>query len=402
MADNFYIAFGPVFWSYHSNIDRIFEIWLRSHTESMTVTPLFPLRPFASARAEGLEFTDPRTFVYTCIGDLAKDSRALGFDFGPPAYPDFGTQAVKTKCLSATGLRGLVSAVAQPEELLALFDGVRCTFNSYAVDVFLNQTDPAQQKQSTVALADPAGLYIQTPDFSSYALPSDPNLPKGATAADCWQIVRGQSVIEDPLTPGTNYPGNFILHVAFQLPSAWIEAGVSFTVGDITIRSQGVASPVTYAGQIAQTMHIALFARPIPASTDASAYPCLGSPTTNTVQPVQMMYQNHMRLASNTVVVHMQVKVGQTFTTAIVCLDAVRLGSTLPAVSVDGGGIVFTSISLDTVSYAAPGNSYPSSFLVLSVSGAVSKTAATGLRNIAIANPGQSAGPFAPAMLFVS
>jgi len=147
MADNSYTAFDPVFWSYHSNIDRIFEIWLRSHTASMTVTPLFPLRPFAGARAERLEFTDPRTFVYTSIGDLAKDSRALGFDFGPPAYPDFGTQpGSSTKRLSATGLRSLVAAAPRPEELLVLFDGVRCTFNSYAVDVFLNQTDPAQQK----------------------------------------------------------------------------------------------------------------------------------------------------------------------------------------------------------------------------------------------------------------
>jgi hypothetical protein len=71
-------------------------------------------------------------------------------------------------------------------------------------------------------------------------------------------------------------------------------------------------------------------------------------------------------------------------------------------VSVEGGDIVFTSVSLNTVTYAAPGNSYPSTFLLLSVSGTVSKAAATGLRNIAIANPGQAPGPFAPAMLFVS
>jgi len=282
----------------------------------------------------------------------------------------------------------------------------------------VNQAVDTSPTQSIVALADPAGLYIQTPDFSNYALPEDPNLPKGATAADCWQIVRGQSVIEDPLNPGTNYPGNFILHVAFQLPAAWIEAGVSFTVGDITIRSLGVASPITYAGQIAQTMHIALFARPIPAPTQASAYPCLASPKSNTVQPVQVMdqslwdayYQNQfetptgvtMSLASNTVIVPMQLTRGQTFTAAIVCLDAFAQGSTLPTVSVQEGDIEFNSISLNTVTYAAPGNSYPSSFLVLSVSGTVSKTANTGLRNIAIANPGQAPGPSAPAMLFVS
>ncbi|QMV18343.1 hypothetical protein GOB94_06320 [Granulicella sp. 5B5] len=282
----------------------------------------------------------------------------------------------------------------------------------------VNQAVDTSPTQSIVALADPAGLYIQTPDFSVYALPDDPNLPAGATAADCWQIVRGQSTIEDPLNPGTDYPGNFILHVAFQLPAAWIEAGVSFTVGDITIRTPGATSAITYAGQIAQTMHIALFARPIPASQQASAYPCVANPSTNTVQPVQMMYQNlwdayyqkqfdtptgvEMSLASNTVIVPMQVKRGQTFTAAIVCLDAAAQGSALPTVSVEGGDFEFTSVSLGTVTYAAPGNSYPSSFLLLSVSGTVSKMAATGLRNIAIANPGEAPGPFAPAMLFVS
>jgi len=47
------------------------------------------LHPFAGAGAgagagsERFEFDDPRAFVYTTIGDLSKDSRAPGFDFGP-------------------------------------------------------------------------------------------------------------------------------------------------------------------------------------------------------------------------------------------------------------------------------------------------------------------------------
>jgi hypothetical protein len=271
--------------------------------------------------------------------------------------------------------------------------------------------------QSYVALADPCGLYIQSPDFSSYALPSDPNLPIGASVADCWQIIRGQSTIADPLNPGENYPGNFILHVAFQLPKSWIEAGVSFTVSDITIRSAGVVQPIQYGGQIAQTMNIALFARPIPATAQAASNLCLGSPANNTPQPVQVMYQElwdgyystqisnpvgfAMSLASNTVIVPMQLSPGQSFTAAIICLDALAQGGSLPTVSVDNGDIAFTTVSLNTVTYAAPGNSYPSQFLVLSVSGVVSATAKSGLRGIAITNPGQPTAPYAPAMLFV-
>ena len=135
MADNAYTAFDPVFWSYHANIDRIFEIWLRANASGATFTANYPLHPFAGARAEGFEFTDPRAFVYTTIGDIAKDSRGLGYDFGPPVLPDFGTSDAGP----AAG------AAAATDELLVLFDDVRCTHDSYAIDAFLNlpQAGPA-------------------------------------------------------------------------------------------------------------------------------------------------------------------------------------------------------------------------------------------------------------------
>jgi hypothetical protein len=51
----------------------------------------------------------------------------------------------------------------------------------------------------TVSLANPVGLYIQMPDFSNYALPADPKLPRNASVADCWQILRGAAVVTDKL-----------------------------------------------------------------------------------------------------------------------------------------------------------------------------------------------------------
>jgi hypothetical protein len=85
-----------------------------------------------------------------------------------------------------------------------------------------------------IALADPSGLYIQKPDLSQFYLPDDPKLPAGAKASDCWHIIRGAETPVDPVTE-KSYLGNFILHAVFQIPQSWIEAGASFTVGDITI-----------------------------------------------------------------------------------------------------------------------------------------------------------------------
>jgi hypothetical protein len=145
MADNAYTAFDPVFWSYHANIDRIFEIWLRMNQNNATFTANYPLRPFTGTRAEAFEFTDRRRFVYTTIGDIAKDSRALGYDYASPVDPDFGAgqQAATPHALSSTGLKPLAAAVLSEDELLVVFDDVRCTHDSYAIDVFINLAEPS-------------------------------------------------------------------------------------------------------------------------------------------------------------------------------------------------------------------------------------------------------------------
>jgi tyrosinase len=124
MADNAYTAFDPVFWSHHAMIDYVLELWIRGHAAAM-YTASFPLQPFVGTRGDAIDEADPRAFVYTTIGDLAKDSRSLGFDFEP--------------------LEGNLAQIAQfaaNERLFILFDGVRCTQESYAIDIFLNEPDP--------------------------------------------------------------------------------------------------------------------------------------------------------------------------------------------------------------------------------------------------------------------
>jgi hypothetical protein len=57
MADNTYTAFDPIFLSYHCNMDRLFEHYLRSYPNTR-VTAAFPLKPFTN-KATDLDYTNP-------------------------------------------------------------------------------------------------------------------------------------------------------------------------------------------------------------------------------------------------------------------------------------------------------------------------------------------------------
>lgn len=135
MADNAYTAFDPLFWSYHANVDRIFEEWSRLHPAA-TYTANFPLRPFVGPRARSVSFVDADSFVYTTIGDMAKDSRALGYDYGPPRSE---TRAVGRPLAPATPVHDA------DVRLFVAFPDVRCLMDTYTVDVFLNLPDPSSQ-----------------------------------------------------------------------------------------------------------------------------------------------------------------------------------------------------------------------------------------------------------------
>jgi len=160
MGDNSYTAFDPVFFSYHSNIDRLFELWLRMHPGSR-FTANFPLRPFAGRLAELLVFDDPREFSYTTIGDIARDSRGLGYDFAPPIDPDFAgpysldstAAAALSVCSRAQSTVQPTAASLEPDELLIRFDNVRCTLDSFAIDAFIDLDHP------TAADVDPANSH---------------------------------------------------------------------------------------------------------------------------------------------------------------------------------------------------------------------------------------------------
>ncbi|NJL27466.1 MAG: hypothetical protein HC897_05995 [Thermoanaerobaculia bacterium] len=285
-----------------------------------------------------------------------------------------------------------------------------------------------------VALANPSGLYIQVPDLSSFTLPADPNLPTGAKAQDCWQIVRGSETLIDPITgqayglPGQG--GNFVLHAVFQIPTSWVAAGVSFTVGDILDASQ---QPIQWGGQVVQMMDIGLWARPIALAQTPAAESCVlpppngvepppDSPTPPSyAQPLQLFHQdvwsayyqtsvanpmnNPIPLASNSTLIAPLIAQGASDVQMVLTCSA-ELGpnAELPQVSF-GADIQVTSVALDTnVFYAVPGNSYPSTNAALTVLVSVSPAADLGLRSLTLTTfdaTGPVTGAAMPALLNV-
>jgi len=280
-----------------------------------------------------------------------------------------------------------------------------------------------------ISLADPPGLYIQMPSFTQYALPVDPKLPAGAQVSDCWQIIRGFERLTDPVAKAP-FPGSFILHAAFQLPQAWIDAGVSFTVGDITIAGE----PIQYASQVQATLEIALFGRPITQVVAAPAQACVTLPAVVTLaQPLQIMFQNlwdayygtqvttpvgvTMVLASNSSIIPptlspCQSKQALALTYAAPTGEAQIPPSQWPEVvfTLPNGqpdtNITTTVVGFNpSISFAVPGNTYPAPAQLLNLHVNVAASAAIGVRGVVIVPAGQvfsKAAVAAPAFLVVA
>jgi len=286
----------------------------------------------------------------------------------------------------------------------------------------------AVSNQSLACLADPFGLYIQVPDFTAYSIKPSVQLPTGATVADCWQIVRGSLVLVDPVTnqyfPGEYYSseyqgvGNFILHAVFQIPASWQDlnpAGV--TLADILINGQ----PIQWAGQIARTFTMALYARALPAAQAAPQLDCVGTPAVLANQPLQLMYTDlwnayyntlefnpsgqTMSLASNTTFItprvepSASVQMSLTYTPAQTKPPSPTVEFSTPDYQGVDSAIAVSVLGLAPVNYAVPGNSYPSDSYVLTLQVSVAASAAVGMRGVRITDPRQEPAVFAPAVL---
>lgn len=148
MADNAYTAFDPVFSSYHANIDRMLEVWIRANPAAQYTTQCL-LQPFAGSGASTVTFTSADAWRYTTLGDMAQDSRHIGYDYGTPVAPQFGaTKAAAKACCPHSSVPAPATGNAAGLGPWVVFDHVRCTHDTYLIDVFLNQPDATPQQVS--------------------------------------------------------------------------------------------------------------------------------------------------------------------------------------------------------------------------------------------------------------
>jgi tyrosinase len=149
-------------------MDRLAGIFMDANPENQ-FTSRFPLQPFMDHGTK-ISYDDPRRWLYTTIGDMAKDTRALGYMYGEPASPDYSTpKTAEEKGLRkprASGGQAIVLPLGLPGQSTAkdefstraldklverelvpyvVFMDVGCTISSYRIDVFTasaNSTAP--------------------------------------------------------------------------------------------------------------------------------------------------------------------------------------------------------------------------------------------------------------------
>jgi hypothetical protein len=273
-----------------------------------------------------------------------------------------------------------------------------------------------------VSLANPIGLYLQRPDFRSWKLPDDPNLPPGAKPDDLYRVIRGRDTLAG--FPDTN---NFIVHARLEIPAAWERAKVSFGLGDVTINGNAL----NWGSQVLETLNMALFVTAIPAEAPVAKRRRVVSLPQGDIKasasPQQLLFENlwdayfgskyavpnrpgiEMNLASNTIIVAPRVRRGWKGGLVLTGRAFVKGDDgALPAVAfVDPAtGKVDSAITVEVrafeeVKYAVPGDTLPSSQQLLRMTVAISEDATLGQRDMRVANPGQAPAEAAKFLLWV-
>jgi hypothetical protein len=260
-----------------------------------------------------------------------------------------------------------------------------------------------------IALANPIGLYLQMPTFAGWLLPK--NAPKDAKASDYWTVKRGVTSL-----PGFPAASNFILHATYEVP-----AELGFTVSDITINGANIK----WAAQMAATFKVALFPLPIPTTEPQTPQPCVvfTNPPQASPQPLQLMFANiwnamyntpvdnpvggTANLAGNSLVVPPIVVAGGTYDMVLTCdslspAPGLTVSFVMPGSTTPDPNITVTVGDVTSVTYAVPGNSYPGTYNAVSLNVVLGNNVASGIRDVIVNNPAQTAGPAALAYLYVS
>lgn len=218
-------------------------------------------------------------------------------------------------------------------------------------------------------LTDPIGLYMQQPDFSSYATPD------GTDASEFWTVVRGSAPA-------------MILHATFAVP-----VSKGYTVSDVTIGGQ----PIRYASQIVQTLQMGLSATVQPTTQTESALACVDpkpavqcSPWPQVIMGAGMLekYAAQMSYLGTSGLPPPTLKQGAKASFALQVLYATEKAT----ITVVGGG----------VSVTVTGANVDGTAVTFSVDIAVDADATPGVRSVQVADPSYPPGPAAPGMLIIA
>lgn len=237
----------------------------------------------------------------------------------------------------------------------------------YNVNKMVKNAGGAGLRMAT--LTDPIGLYMQQPDFSSYATPD------GTDASTFWTIVRGTAPDK-------------ILHATFAVP-----ASKGYTVSDVTIGGR----PIEYASQIAQTFQMGLSATVQPATQTESALPCVDtkpdascSPWPQVIMGAGMLeaYSAIMGVLGTSGLPPPTLAQGASASFALQVLYATEKAT----IEVVGGGVTATVTSSTVDGTTA----------TFSIDLAVAADATPGIRAVQVNDPAYPPGPPAPAMLIVA
>ena len=249
-----------------------------------------------------------------------------------------------------------------------------------------------------VTLTNPPGLYIQMPNFSQYTYKGKP-----VDARKYWTIVRGKEKAVSEY--GDTLPGNYILHARFEVP-----ASEGFRVGDMAIAGKRIE----WGGQVSRTFNMQIVASALALPADA-VRPCSGVPTNPTPDPQQLFHESvfnamaahqvvnpmgqYMNLLSNSTYIPPKVTIGSSSVPMVLTTDAIDFSKGNPVITFDDPAITATFVRHDTVSYAIPGNSYPSSSIALYFTVNVGATAKPGAHGVFLSEANESPGPAMPALL---
>lgn len=178
-------------------------------------------------------------------------------------------------------------------------------------------TDLVRGAGVQITLEDPAGIYMQTPNFNLFQLPS--NAPEGAHPSDYWTVTRGRA-----RQAGETH--DYILHAVYEVPE-----DQGFTVGDIIING----FPIGYGSQIAETINVAVSAIGMPKEgAPSEALSCVGDGS--------LPYPARLREASLLHVArrgHLTMKIEQGTTIENIALETAIADADTTVEFVDGPGV---------------------------------------------------------------